>query len=749
MNLFHGYCNNDNNNDDKLCIWNGKIHYSINNNNNDIMLNDHISAPATTATSSNKNIAQEDGNLFEIQSFHNLKLKSIDTYLNLTNDEIPVQIEYMIGSYYEKSLHAKDQSDLKWNIMFQGNVKGNGYYNSTSVLTTVYNDVELFNDNDNNNNTVTIMINLKEKLLLTSFDNDNAHNNNDIISLNDDMQVRKGYSVDRVYNPVKDNMIFMGNIHYISDLSLISNTPSLTPSILPSYSPSVIPSISPTILPSLVPTTISSNASTNMTSFPPSILPTQSPTQPLPEDYVDIYYSFSILCPLSQESTILNIMDTSIQSSLNTLLYEEDEDEDSASNNNNDPLKNIIKINNIAIHSIKSILNHDETIETNCIHNQDNLCFILYVNTTIGYDANNPNITESILQYLFLSLSSKITIMLPFSYQEYIGDVPLFTSPIISLLDDDDDLETTKRKLNEMDEYANEYYENTMKDFLSNIATTTSQLEITEVSTSYNMDILSAIISSLSSQEQQNNIRCLQESRSNSGFNLSTGIMGKYRPPPEVIFDKLVQDSIDTYGDVLVSKLKEYPTFSNIKSVKAEFNTSSSDRNNITIGSMSAKEDSIEEPKGGGGVGSTTILIIISAIIGLWIFIVAVVCAIKRTKKRNFYEDNHNNIMDLPIPVSIGVDDDDRRNSRYDKRPSHIAQNTSGGARVTPFFGGIDHDYDDDCNDDYYHNNNVNNYHPAQQQPQNQQQQQNHPMRYNHLSQHNPHPYQERRGSMG
>ena len=104
--------------------------------------------------------------------------------------------------------------------------------------------------------------------------------------------------------------------------------------------------------------------------------------------------------------------------------------------------------------------------------------------------------------------------------------------------------------------------------------------------------------------------------------------------------------------------------------------------------------------------------------------------------------------MDLPIPVSIGVDDDDRRNSRCDKRPSHIAQNTSDGARGTPFFGGIDHDHDDDCNDDYYHNNNVNNYHPAQQPPQNQQQQQNHPMSYNHLPQHNPHPYQERRGSM-
>ena len=51
------------------------------------------------------------------------------------------------------------------------------------------------------------------------------------------------------------------------------------------------------------------------------------------------------------------------------------------------------------------------------------------------------------------------------------------------------------------------------------------------------MDVLSEMISSLSSQEQQNNIRCLQESRSNSGFTLSIGTMGKYRPPPEVAFD--------------------------------------------------------------------------------------------------------------------------------------------------------------------------------------------------------------------
>ena len=161
--------------------------------------------------------------------------------------------------------------------------------------------------------------------------------------------------------------------------------------------------------------------------------------------------------------------------------------------------------------------------------------------------------------------------------------------------------------------------------------------------------------------------------------------MDKCRPPREVIFDRLVQDYIDTYGYALLSKVKEHPTFSNIKSVKAEFNTSSSDRNNITIGSMSAKEDSIEEPKGGGGVGSTTILIIISAIIGLWIFIVAVVCAVKRTKKRNFYEDNHNGVMCLPVSASICVDDEDMHNIRHDECPSHIAQN----AVIFLFLGGL------------------------------------------------------------
>ena len=90
--------------------------------------------------------------------------------------------------------------------------------------------------------------------------------------------------------------------------------------------------------------------------------------------------------------------------------------------------------------------------------------------------------------------------------------------------------------------------------------------------------------------------------------------MDKCRPPREVIFDRLVQDYIDTYGYALLSKVKEHPTFSNIKSVKAEFNTSSSNQNNNNIGSVSEKEDSIEEPKGGGGAGRTTIFLIMLAI---------------------------------------------------------------------------------------------------------------------------------------
>ena len=75
-----------------------------NNNNDDIMLNDRISATTTftTTTNSNKKRTQEDGNLFETQSFHNLKVTSIDTHLNPTNDETPVQIAHMIGSHYEK-----------------------------------------------------------------------------------------------------------------------------------------------------------------------------------------------------------------------------------------------------------------------------------------------------------------------------------------------------------------------------------------------------------------------------------------------------------------------------------------------------------------------------------------------------------------------------------------------------------------------------------------------------------------------
>ena len=57
-------------------------------------------------------------------------------------------------------------------------------------------------------------------------------------------------------------------------------------------------------------------------------------------------------------------------------------------------------------------------------------------------------------------------------------------------------------------------------------------------------------------------------------------------------------------------------------------NISSSDRNKNTIGSVSAKEDNIEEPKGDGDAGRTTIFLITSVIMCLWMFIAAVVHAI-------------------------------------------------------------------------------------------------------------------------
>ena len=161
--------------------------------------------------------------------------------------------------------------------------------------------------------------------------------------------------------------------------------------------------------------------------------------------------------------------------------------------------------------------------------------------------------------------------------------------------------------------------------------------------------------------------------------------MGKHRPSHEVVFDKLLQDSMDTHGNVLSSKLKECPAFSNIKSFKAEFNTSSSDLNNNTIDRVSVKEVSVEEAKGGGSVNRTTIFLITLAIIGVWTFIAAVVHAVKRSNKRNFYEKNYTIIMDSPMHVSIGVDDEDRRNSSNHEHPSHVVQN----AEFLLFLGGL------------------------------------------------------------
>ena len=274
--------------------------------------------------------------------------------------------------------------------------------------------------------------------------------------------------------------------------------------------------------------------------------------------------------------------------------------------------------------------------------------------------------------------------------------MPLFTNPVISLgTEENDERQRSARYLSEgLDEFAVNYYENTVKDFLNDVVSSTENtMEITGVSTSIDLSILSTILPQ----------RRLKRS-DKSNFDLNTGILGKYNPPPEVQFDNLIQDSIDTYSDILISKLNEYPTFSNVQSIKAEFSNVTNVTQNNTVEIKEEQLPSIPEDEG-KGMSGTTIIIIIFSVVGLWICVIVLVCAIKRTKKRNFSKEEEQNIMNLPIPASIDCDNDKPRARRAstastvsalshgnaDRRPNNIGApyaHTAGNRNQ--FMGGMD-----------------------------------------------------------
>ena len=273
----------------------------------------------------------------------------------------------------------------------------------------------------------------------------------------------------------------------------------------------------------------------------PSTVPTMEPSNAtIPHE---VNYTFSILYETARQSEVLKAMDSFIFSKLKTVLQDSTLE-----------FFNQLNSGQVQLVSISSSFSEDMNDKSSdCKPTQNTLCSFVQSTVATTY---NGYITASMLRFIMLKLSSEANNALPFKHHEYVGIVPLFTEPVVSLGGVEDD---------QLDGNATSFYEGTVKDFLNEMfsnGSDTNTVRVTDVSTTL-QDF--AVSSRRLRRDQQ------KGQDESSGLDIATGVFGEYQPPPEVTFDKLVKESVETNSEVLVQKLKKSPTFKKVKEVELTF----------------------------------------------------------------------------------------------------------------------------------------------------------------------------------
>lgn len=126
--------------------------------------------------------------------------------------------------------------------------------------------------------------------------------------------------------------------------------------------------------------------------------------------------------------------------------------------------------------------------------------------------------------------------------------------------------------------------------------------------------------------------RRLQRSTSSSNnLDIDTGILGEYKPPPDVDFDALIQDSFDKHGDLLLDKLSQKQYFQKINEIKSYSSFASEATPQVKIKSSPTQDT----PQKENGAATSTTAIIVYAICGplLLVSIIVICCVLQRYGK--------------------------------------------------------------------------------------------------------------------
>ena len=446
----------------------------------------------------------------------------------------------------------------------------------------------------------------------------------------------------------ESNLYLYGGLYYSTKTSckiteepsaMPSNSPSDIPSIGHSLSPFIASSNKPTseihtsvpsVFPSSIPTTSPSLLLENIPTLFPSITLTEITDKPTTSSIdVAVEYMFNIMYDPTSKHTnqIRSDIDNSIAYSLNKVINE-------LSYNNT-----MFNAANVTLQSVTTIFaNHTTNMRYNndiginsCIPKLPAICSVIHSTIVTSHDL--PEITKGMMQFLLYHLASTTLHNLPFAYKEYVGIQPLFTQPVISLSGDGDVT---------MDDDSTSYYQDTVQEFLNELFISTS-VKVTDVSTSSNF------LQMLFEGRRLNPLsRASSSLSSSSSLDISTGITAEYKPPPQVDFDALVQDSIDSHSDQLISKLAKNPTFSSVKKITS-----------VHPVKNEAKQVTPEAPPLTDN--TTMLIIIISSVVGAILFLACVIFAVtramnkkdeKEVQKRLSMRDSFSNLINATTQSS-------------------------------------------------------------------------------------------------
>lgn len=343
---------------------------------------------------------------------------------------------------------------------------------------------------------------------------------------------------------------------------------------------------------------------------PPTQTPTAAPTPFLTNATIphQVNYTFSVMYESARQSEVLKAIDSFIFQKLQTIFK--------------DPTMEFltqINLGDVKLVQVSSTFTTNFN-HTDCTPLEHNVCSFVQSTVTTSF---NGYITSNMLRFIILKLAPEAKSALPFKFTKYIGVVALFSEAVVSLGGVED---------SQLDDNATSFYEGTVKDFLNEVMP--QNVQVTDVSTTSTLQHTDA-----SSRTRLRNLQGNTLSNKTDSLDIPTVVFGEYQPPPKVIFDNLVKESVETHAEILVQKLKKSPTFKKVEDIQMSFSTIAPPIN--TNSSVTIENNNVDDQ-----ISESNLAVIIGASVASIVFvIICLLLSIKSVQSKR--QDQHSDDDDI------------------------------------------------------------------------------------------------------